>query len=96
MIDPLIYISVEVMDVLWREVGEDPLETVAVHEPPPSHWFELAHRDPVAGHDELLAGVKPAHDLTAVVAQFALADGFGHGDNVAPLRHAAAPSWSRG
>jgi hypothetical protein len=39
---------------------------------------QLADRDAISGHDERLALVKLAHDLTTVIAQLPLGDLLGH------------------
>ena len=58
---------------------------LGVDEPVATQWGQFADRNTVSGHDERLALVELAHDLAAVVAQFALRDFGSHSSSVAPV-----------
>jgi len=72
------------------EVGSQPAELYAwsaaerrhgrmgTDESMATQWGKLADRDPIAGHNEGFALVKMAHNLAAVITQFALGDFSGH------------------
>jgi len=50
----------------------------------PADGAELAHGDAVAGHDEALTLVEPAHDFPALVAELTLGYLTNHGPNKYP------------
>jgi hypothetical protein len=53
-------------------------EAAGGDEPVTSQRSQLADRHAVARHDEGLARIEPAHDLTAVIAQLPVRDLLGH------------------
>jgi hypothetical protein len=52
-----------------------------------TQWGKLANSDPIPGHDEGFALVKPAHNVAAVIAQLTLGDLSGHPGTVARVLH---------
>ena len=66
----------------WRAT-ECSKRSVAGNEPLASDRRQFANCDAVAGHDEAFARVECAHDLAAVVAQFALGEISSHSSSVA-------------
>ena len=78
LVDDLIEIGQQLIPLDRRRSSEDFEHLVAPSERSASHRCELADGDASSGHDEGLAGVEAAHDVTAVVAQLALRDGGTH------------------
>ena len=60
-------------------VSERRCSRLRSNETPSSEGEELPDRHAIAGHDERLALIELAHDLTAAIAQLALRDLAGHG-----------------
>jgi hypothetical protein len=75
---PPINIGTEAARVDGGRVPEDGNDCRRGHESVTAQGGELAHRHTVASGDEGLSLIEPAHDLTAVVAELALGDGFSH------------------
>src|SRR6185295_496712 len=79
---PCIEVGAEAAGVDGRCGPEDCHRCRRGHESMAPQWSELAHRHAVAGDDESLALIEPAHDFTAGVAELALRDGFSHASTV--------------
>jgi hypothetical protein len=71
---------------------------VGAHEPTLPNRRQLTDRDAVTGHDERLAAVERAHDLTAFVPKLSLADLSRHTRSVAHVLRelASADRYTRG
>jgi hypothetical protein len=78
-----VQIGPELAVIDGRGGAEQRHRSLGSYEPVAPQRGQLADRHAVAGHDERLPSVKPAHDLAAVIAEFSLGDLFSHVVSVA-------------